>query len=941
MVNTSADYIRVCHVNCQSLLAHFDEFRHFFANSGYHVICLSETWLKPAISDHAIALQGYHLYRHDRIGKTGGGVAFFLSNQLNAKILKHSTDNAHHMPEYLIAEISVDKHSKILLAVVYRPPHCGFLTEFFNCFSDLSTLYKHSLILGDFNADLCSNSFDAAQILSFVDSMHLFLVPYDPTHHTRTSSTWLDLCILDDRDKLVDFRQHDVCFLSAHDLINVTYKIKIDRQQKRQIYVRDFRSFDDEAFLQDLQGRDWELLYRTKDIESKVTILNNYLLDCYNKYAPLRYISPNHLPAPWLTTDIKDKMAERNRARKIWRRRRTDSNYTRYKELRNRVQNLVRDAKIKYYSDVFSAPEEPCTIWKKLRNLGLIKSKSLDSRLLFSTNELNDFFVGGTLIQNNFNGSEIYLGDEIYDDSKFYWNHIEPAQVTKALMSNKSDTEGIDCLTSKLIIKALPCILPVITHIFNFSLLNGSYPEIWKTAIICPLPKVKHPSYLSDYRPISILCSVSKAFERIVADQIKLYLEVNDLFDPCQAAYRRGFSTQTALIKVLDDVRQAADLRKITVAIFFDFTKAFDNVRHHILIEKLRHLGFSSSVLRWLCAYLVYRQQTVRDPVSRERSSFMTTTAGVPQGSVLGPLLFVLYLTNFNKILHYCKYNFYADDLLIYLHVEPKNLADAVRMINTDISNVADWSSENGLSLNSKKTKAMIMGTTRYINSLHSCALPRITVNGVTIPYSDSVEYLGVTISNTLSWEKQISKTTSRVFAAVHQLKMCKHLFPVSLRIRLVLSLILPLLDYSCTAFTDITKEQNLRLQRAFNACIRFIYQVKWDEHISPYYDVLRWLKIHSRRLYFVGNLTFSILRSKRPLILYEGFELKSSKSVRMTRALNDTLVLPKCRTECYKRSFRSSAAELWNSLPSDLRNASSLHVFKSKMYDHLFKSNH
>jgi len=126
-------------------------------------------------------------------------------------------DNANHKPEYLIAEISANLHSKILLAVVYRPPHCDFLTEFFNCFSDLSTLYKHTLTLGDFNANLCSNSFDAKQITSFVDSMNLFLVPYDPTHHTRTSSTWLDLCIMDDRDKLVDFKQHDVCFLSAHD----------------------------------------------------------------------------------------------------------------------------------------------------------------------------------------------------------------------------------------------------------------------------------------------------------------------------------------------------------------------------------------------------------------------------------------------------------------------------------------------------------------------------------------------------------------------------------------------------------------------------------------------------------------------------------------------------------------------------------------------------
>jgi len=312
---------------------------HFFVNSGYHVICLSKTWLKPSISDHAIALQDYH--RHDKIGKIGSWVAFFLSNQLRAKILNHSMDNAHHKPEYLTAEISVNRHSKILLAVVCRPSHYGFITEFFNCFSDLSTLYKHSLILGDFNADLCFNTFNAEQIISFVDSLHLFLVPYNSTHHTCTSSTWFDLCILNDRDKLIDFKQYDVCFLSAHDLINITYKI--ERQLKRNIYVRDFLLFDSECFLQDLSDRDWELLYRSKDIDSKVTIFNNYLLDCYDKHAPLRCIFPKHLPAPWFTIDMKDKMIERNRARRTWRRWRTNSNYTHYKELRNKVQSLVRD----------------------------------------------------------------------------------------------------------------------------------------------------------------------------------------------------------------------------------------------------------------------------------------------------------------------------------------------------------------------------------------------------------------------------------------------------------------------------------------------------------------------------------------------------------------------------------------------------------------------
>lgn len=141
-------------------------------------------------------------------------------------------------------------------------------------------------------------------------------------------------------------------------------------------------------------------------------------------------------------------------------------------------------------------------------------------------------------------------------------------------------------------------------------------------------------------------------------------------------------STQTALVRVLDDVRQAADSRKVTISVFFDFTKAFDNVCHSILIDKLRNVGFSCTALRWICAYLDNKTQAVCDSISRDKSSKKTISAGVPQGSVLGPLLFILYLQDFKSVVNFCSYNFYADDLFIYIHTEPKHLNDAIGRIN-------------------------------------------------------------------------------------------------------------------------------------------------------------------------------------------------------------------------------------------------------------------
>ncbi|XP_024868283.1 uncharacterized protein LOC112452356 [Temnothorax curvispinosus] len=547
-----------------------------------------------------VSLRGYHIVRQDRIGKAGGGVAFYICDQLRARTLRHSEDVYCRRPEYLVAEISTDWSSKFLLVVVYRPPHCGYLSEVFNIVADLSALYNHAIVLGDFNADLNSRSYDTESIRFFVDTMHFSLVLYEPTYHTRVSSTWLDLCIIDDADKLISYGQQDVNFLSAHDMVYIEYGFKISCFQERSVKVRDFRSFDSERFLEELGTCDWSALFDVNDVNEKVGILNEYLLECFNRHAPIRRISPKHLPAPWLTSDIRDQMRERDRARRRWRRNRTDANYDEFRVLRNRTQNLIHDAKSRYYLTAFDDLTDLSLIWKRLKYLGLIKARTTDKQLLFSIEELNEHFSGSSPSINRDEdvGNGYYLGEGEYSDIKFYWKHIEPTHVLKALKDNKSEAVGDKGLLPKLIKIGLPCILSVIVHIFNYCLEEEVYPDLWKMAVVSPIPKVKCPAELRDYRPISILCAIFKIMERIVADQIKEYLVSSDTLD--QSAYRKDHSTQTALIRFLDDMRQAADARLVIIVVFFDFTKVFDNICHKILIYKLRNVGFSCSALRWI-----------------------------------------------------------------------------------------------------------------------------------------------------------------------------------------------------------------------------------------------------------------------------------------------------------------------------------------------------
>jgi hypothetical protein len=306
---------------------------------------------------------------------------------------------------------------------------------------------------------------------------------------------------------------------------------------------------------------------------------------------------------------------------------------------------------------------------------------------------------------------------------------------------------------------------------------------------------------------------------------------------------------------------------------------------------------------------------------------------------VLGPLLFALYVNDFGRVLKCCKYILYADDLLIYMHSNPKDLSQSIGVVNEDVNRILNWSKEIELKINPKKTTAMIMGTARYVGGAPLDSLPRISVDGEYVPFCSSVKYLGLSISSTLSWDTQVAKMSARVNATLHQLKLYKHLMPRSLRIRLVSTLIFPIFDYCCAAFTNITGEQDLRLQRAFNSCMRYIFPIAWDEHVTPYFHDLRWLKVKARRMFFVGCLTFRILSARAPELLF--LALKSRQNMRLhgTRAQDDLLMPPLCRTEFFKRSFCSFAAEFWNGIPRGIRCAASLRDFKSQLHDYLLRS--
>ncbi|KAM3961990.1 uncharacterized protein ACR2FA_003881 [Aphomia sociella] len=292
-------------------------------------------------------------------------------------------------------------------------------------------------------------------------------------------------------------------------------------------------------------------------------------------------------------------------------------------------------------------------------------------------------------------------------------------------------------------------VLPLITHIINFSLLSGEFPEVWLSAFVLPIPKVPSPNILNDFRPISILPFLSKILEAVVHKQLSDFVFKNKLVSPFQSGFRPGHSTATALLRITEDVREGMENSKLTILVLIDFSNAFNTVDHDILLALLSYLGISSPAIDWFATYLRGRRQAVR--IDQNLSDWYDLDAGVPQGGILSPLLFSLFINFITKALK-CSYHLYADDLQLYHLTDVDGFVEATDELNSGLSHIFNWASRFGVSVNPDKCHAIILGSSQQLSKLNLISVPPIVVNNRPIPYESQVKDLGLIFDNSLSW---------------------------------------------------------------------------------------------------------------------------------------------------------------------------------------------
>ena len=482
-------------------------------------------------------------------------------------------------------------------------------------------------------------------------------------------------------------------------------------------------------------------------------------------------------------------------------------------------------------------------------------------------------------------------------------------------------------------------ILPAITKLFNLSLSSGLVPEPFKTSLLLPLLKkpTLDPNGLNNYRPIANLPFLGKVLERIVSSQLKVHLERSGMFPVFQSAYRNHHSTETALVKLLNDLLLAVDKGDEAVLVLLDYTAAFDTIDHSLLLQRLENeFSISGTVLEWIRSYLHSRTQRVI--INDTLSASFPLICGVPQGSVVGPLLFLLYTSPLSKVIEShqgVQHVVYADDTQIYVTLKPSEKIEAAQILHNCLEDIKVWSSNNRLCLNEQKSE-MIHISSKFRNTN---SFPDLVTDNVSLKSSDWVRDLGLLIDKNLTLQRHIKHICKSASFGMFKIGKIRKLLDRPTTAKLTHAFVSCHLDYCNSVFSNLPPSHLLPLQRVQNSAARLVSLSRKSEPITPILRSLHWLPIHHRISFKVLLLTYKILNGQAPKYLADLISLRSSTSSRPLRS-SSTMQLtpgPRTSTKYGDRAFSAIAPSLWNSLPAHIHRATSVNQFKTLLKTYLF----
>lgn len=927
--------LKIFHLNTQSLLSTFAEFEAMAYEYKFDILTLSETWFtdNQHLIDH-VQIPGYNLYYRNRNNnKRGGGVAAYIRDNIKCKV-RNDIFSLDSSIEHLWLEIQgKNRNSHFLLGVFYQPNFDTqlkqeWLKKFDFLIHNVSASWKDLLIItGDFNIDLFKHNCDITiQYKDILESHHLTQVVKKATRH---GSTLIDhfTSNIPSKIKLCDVLP--CCEISDHDGPYIALNARIERYQPRYKYIRDNNKFILNDYEVDFRTLPFTAVYALEDPEDKLDILNNLILSCLERHAPLKRTKFTRPPAPWLKClDIQSLKIDRDKKRFTAHSTHSEHDWQKYRDVRNQLKSKIKSTKSTFIKSALSS-NRPKEVWRFVHRILKPKMEVLD----VNVDDLNNHFIttADRLLNSKHDSTTdlLHLLSSLPNNNindQFVINHISYEDVQNELKNLRSDcSAGFDNISVQYMKPVYDCLASPLTHVINASITANLFPAQWKVNKISPIPKTNDPRCLDDFRPVSVLPLFSKVFERLIAKQICSYIELKYLLKDTISGFRKSHSTCTLMLKLRDDILKSMSKGELTLSIFNDYSKAFDTVQYSTIIRKLHNLGFSHASLEWFISYLSDRLQFVQ--VNDNKSLINRCNFGVPQGSVLGPILFNLYVSDLQDIDegNVCQY---ADDTTQYEHCKISNLAASVEKAEERLNILNNWSVNNNLLFNPSKTKSILFSSGK-MSKLHNLQDYNysIKIKDVPVEKVNCWKVLGVIFQENLCWKKHIDQVVSSCYKKLFVLKKLKRFTPQRTRKYLAEMLILSKIDYGNVVYANAINSDLNRIQKLLKMTCCFV-----TGRYSNTLDMINlgWLPITQR-------INYSIIKLAHRAIYVDTFpaylKLTFKTATRNLRSNSDTHVLNHFGNT---KTFRGKSSSLFNELPLTIRSNEKYNSFSKALKSYL-----
>uniref|UniRef100_A0A670I7A7 Reverse transcriptase domain-containing protein n=1 Tax=Podarcis muralis TaxID=64176 RepID=A0A670I7A7_PODMU len=938
--------LKVLLCNARSMIHKTTAIHDLIMDGGLDLACVTETWLDEADGPVLAAAcpPGFSYAQQPRSCGRGGGVAVIFRKSL---VCTRRPIGKTQFSECMFWKLGNRGSTGFLL--VYRPPRCtkDSLPELLQVVADVLLETPSLVVLGDFNIHADTTLQGAARdFVESMASMGLSLNKSGPTHShghaldlVFTSMDVGDLTLSKSETKEVPWSDHflvQLDFSATHPLCREVGPIQMVRP-RHLMDPNGFQRVVGDA-LSHVDGLSADPLVARWNVELTRAI------DCLAPKRPLRLHGAR--TAPWFSTELRAMKQSLRRLERRWRITHSESDRTQVKAQRRAYQVAIATVKKNFFTaSIASAENSSRRLFQVVHNLAEPPATSGPSTgHMFSCNDFAKFFadkiaqireeVDSTVGEGPGRESARVLSSQVEWDQ---FQSVTSEDVDRLLGRVKPTTCLLDPCPSWLIKASREGLGDGLRGVVNASLREGAFPDPLKEAVIKPL--LKKPSLdaatMANYRPVSNLPFLGKVIERAVAEQLQARLEEADHLDPFQSGFRPHHGTETALVALVDDLRRARDKGESCFLVLLDLSAAFDTIDHNILLDRLQGLGAGGTVIQWFRSFLLGRVQKV--VVGDECSDPWALTCGVPQGSVLSPMLFNIYMKPLGEIIRGFGLGVhqYADDTQLYLSFKSEPVK-AVKVLCECLEAVGGWMAANRLRLNPDKTEVLFLGDRTRAGVEDSLVL-----NGVTVPLKDQVRSLGVILDSQLSMEAQV-KSVSR--AAVYQLHLARRLrpyLPADCLTRVVHALVISRLDYCNALYVGLPLKVTRKLQLIQNAAARLVTGGGRRDHITPVLKDLHWLPVRFRAQFKVLVLTFKALNGLGPVYLKE--RLHPHHSARTLRSSAEGLLaVPSLREAklqgTRQRAFSVVAPTLWNALPADVKAINNYLTFRRHLKAALFR---